>query len=388
MRRIDHQSPWRGSLGFAVANAGDVDRDGINDIAAAAISDVPAPAVYVFSGATGTRLHRLPDGFQVGVSLAGGSDVNGDGHADLLVGGIEDGTRTGYASVYSGKDGVLLRRVWGTAQKDHFGASVSFAGDVNRDGIDDLLIGAPQRQTGPGYAVILSGRDGRFVRGFTGFAFGDEFGASVAGLGDVDGDGYPDAAVGAPMSRARGYIGGGLLSVVSGKDGRSLQALAGSGTMAQFGKFVAFAGDVNADGSFDMLVSGALELSVFSHGNIARMGRGCGATVPPDLTALSAPRLGQPWAVFGTNGPQAGLGVLLFSAPPRIPTSFGSSCAAYVMLGRSVVSSVVATDMTGQWGLALLLPPDHSLNGVQIAAQTFFVLHGTLSNGLYAVLAP
>jgi hypothetical protein len=107
-----------------------------------------------------------------------------------------------------GQDCWLLRHVFtGEAAGDSLGYSVSGAGDVNNDGYDDLIVGAPRSDVGgtdAGQAYVYSGQTGAILWTFTGEASGDEFGYSVSAAGDVNNDGYDDVIVGAPHKEAAG----------------------------------------------------------------------------------------------------------------------------------------------------------------------------------------
>jgi FG-GAP repeat protein len=216
---------WDGTsndgFGFAVAQAGDVNNDGFEDL----IVGIPyayspnnrpqAGSAVVLSGADYTEIYRFDGrrgGNYFGSTVAGAGDVNQDGFADLIVGatGTDIGTRinAGSTFVYSGADGTLLYRWNGAAEADSFGWSVTGPGDVNRDGYSDLLVGARHASpTFPGAAYLYSGLNGTLLHQWQGDSQDDGFGISVSSAGDVDRDGFPDLMVGAPYTNSdRGSV--------------------------------------------------------------------------------------------------------------------------------------------------------------------------------------
>ncbi|NOT29010.1 MAG: hypothetical protein HOP15_01020 [Planctomycetes bacterium] len=222
----------RERFGYALAGGRDLSGDGVPDVivgvprsrgfrtGAGALRPTPGTkrgAVRVFSGADGRLLRQIPgraalDRFGEAVALL--DDVNGDGVADFAVGAPGDdrsATDGGSVRIYSGANGVLLATLFGSGASEEFGAVLVNAGDIDQDGKDELFVGIPRGELGvpdSGKAVLLSGADGAVLRTFAGDATGDDFGRSLAGAGDLDGDGAPDLLVGAPGGRyARAFSG-------------------------------------------------------------------------------------------------------------------------------------------------------------------------------------
>jgi len=274
----------------SVSGAGDVNGDGFDDFIVGAPIDIDRTDFDVFvanliaglpaeldnepfsgnarvlSGSDGSVLYSFDgdsDGDRFGWSVSGAGDVNGDGFADLIVGAPRDannGDSSGSARVFSGSDGSVLYNFDGDDAHDEFGFSVSGAGDVNGDGFADLIVGARGDAIGGsdvnlfgGSARVFSGVDGSVLYNFEGDFNFVQFGFSVSGAGDVNGDGFADMIVGATYD-ANGTIVGGSAQVFSGVDGSVIHKFFGDrGT--EFGRSVSGAGDVNGDGFADLIVS-------------------------------------------------------------------------------------------------------------------------------------
>jgi hypothetical protein len=177
---------------------------------------------------------------QFGWIARGIGDVDRDGVPDFVTSAPTSkggGQNSGRIYVYSTKSGKLLWKADGHTN-DQLGTGLEAAGDVNADGSPDVVASAP----GGGYTKVYSGRDGRILRTFKAENVNDEFGRHVAGVGDVNHDGYADVIVGAPNNNGSGDKAG-RAYVYSGKDGTALLTLSGESPNDNFGSAVAGSSD-------------------------------------------------------------------------------------------------------------------------------------------------
>jgi hypothetical protein len=300
--------------GTSVAGAGDVNGDGRDDVIVGAPgsnrnSRRDAGAAFVVFGKASSGAVRLSalgkQGFRIdgaramdfnGSSVTGLGDVNGDGLADVATGatGIDTAGRdqAGGAHVVLGSastapvdlaaPGTRATQITGSAPAEWAGGALSSA-DVDGDGIRDLIIGANsaghrgRSSSGTAYVVFGSALGGSIdlaalgARGLTidGPSAGDWLGASVAGAGDVDGDGFEDVLAGAPKADPGGRLFAGSAWLIrGGPDGGALDLAASPERAVRFdgqrggsvnggdelGTHVSAAGDVDGDGLDDVLL--------------------------------------------------------------------------------------------------------------------------------------
>lgn len=283
------------AFGSRIAAVGDVDLDGIPDLLASAFeSDFPvlgSGRARILSGADGSELLLLEGealGLQFGISVDAAGDVNVDGVPDVLVGVWGDDTNgpsAGAARIYSGEDGALLREVFGLDGDDHMGNSVATVGDVDGDSVPDFLVGAWEADPNgenSGEARLYSGATGTELAHFPGDAAGEQWGAAVARADDVDGDGVGDLAIsGFAAEDADGNSG--VVRIYSGATYELLRTLGGGEGNTQFGLVLAQLGDATGDGLGDLLVGAPWEDSVGPLSGAARVYSGA----PLDLLASS-----------------------------------------------------------------------------------------------------
>ncbi len=213
------------AMGWTIASGGDFDGDGVDDFAVSApctrVSGNPAAGkVVVYSGVDASKLATKKGGQPYewrGVGLAFVEDLNGDGRDEIAIGSpgyeLDDGTeQAGRVTIYRkfGKRTRLLREVFGEVNKSFFGWTVADVGDVNGDGTTDYAVGAPDDRIGGtgnrrGRVRIISGKSDSAVLGvLEGQTAGEDFGTSLDGRMDLSGDGAPDILAGTGRANMTG----------------------------------------------------------------------------------------------------------------------------------------------------------------------------------------
>jgi hypothetical protein len=260
-----------------------VNDDGYDDfVVGAPYNDVAAPnagAAYVYSGLDGSVLHIVRGGpaqSECGWAVAGGGDINLDGYDDFVVGApLQDGSASnaGHAVAFSGLDGSTLHSFGGLAADDLLGRSVAIAGDVDGDGYADIAVGIPGSDTAAtdaGCIAVFRGSDGTQAWTVAGTRPGMGLGLAIAGVPDVNQDGYDDVLVGAPLDDTSG-VPTGSARIYSGLDGSLLHIKHGDSANDQFGMAVNSVGDVNADGFVDWVVGAHLDDNDATNGGSVRL---------------------------------------------------------------------------------------------------------------------
>ncbi|MBL8756014.1 MAG: protein kinase [Planctomycetes bacterium] len=245
------------SFGVAVCGLGDVDGDGIGDIAvgssAMRLGHDDRGRAVVLSGRSGTRLRELlPDrgGTWFGGAVAAAGDVTGDGIGDVLVGG-NFGNAPGLAAVFDATTGKLVTSFAEDDPEQMFGASIASAGDIDGDGIAEVLVAAPAigAQRLPGRVLVLSCRTGRSLYELTGERPREGFGAVFCRLHRWRKDGRPAIAV---ATRQGGPIGNGYIRVFDLAKATPLQTFAGHQAHRMFCYALCELGDRDGDGLIEL----------------------------------------------------------------------------------------------------------------------------------------
>ncbi len=355
-------------FGTSVACAGDVNGDAFSDVIVGADDGnafvFNGSSTGIASGTSATANTALTGaGSNYGICVNSAGDVNGDGYSDVIVGSSNATNAFTYEGSPSGSQSTSTLTILGTSngggsgcsgptpgcQEDRLGFSVSSAGDLNGDGYSDVIVGVIGYNGITGAAYIYYGSSTGLSTGsptvltipYTGTQ--ENFGWSVAGAGDINGDGYDDVVIGAKYQN--GNIGAAYiyLGSSSGIVNSIATTLNGINNFDAFGSSVASAGDVNGDGYYDIIIGsfGAGVAYIY-------MGSATGIANNAPADTLYAPN------------PSSGFGISVASAGDVngdgysdviVGTLGGGGGFAYVYKGSAT-------------GIANKATPDYSLTGV------------------------
>jgi hypothetical protein len=296
------ETPFKGGTMFGrfMRDTGDIDGDGIGDFIVGAYgADVPDPqsgpdlvdagAAFVFSGVDGSIIYQLEgpnSGDIFGRSVSGAGDIDGDGVLDFTIGSVfadYSGTDSGSVYVFSGATGLQLLRIDGDPAQSNtkagLGRGVSDAGDVNGDGIPDIVAGEyladnPITQVeNTGAVIVYSGADGSEIHRWYGETKGETLGWFVDGVGDMDGDGLGEVLGCGYQADSFGLEGSGRAYLWAGSDGSELTSFFGTQLEESFGRSggslggFMHDGDIDGDGISELVIGASFRHQTDAAGN-------------------------------------------------------------------------------------------------------------------------
>jgi hypothetical protein len=339
-------------LGYSVSGAGDVNGDGFADVIVGArfldAGETNEGGAFLFLGSSSgiadgtpasaaTRLEGNQTSARFGVSVAGAGDLDADGYSDVIVGAssYEAGeVGEGAAFIFHGSPSGIPHggpataetRIEANQDEAKLGSGVAAAGDVNGDGYADVLVGAAEYendQTEEGAVFVFHGSATGIADGSPATAdsriesdqpFGAELGVRLSGIGDLNGDGYADIALGmrhyeAPP--ATGSSDGAVMVLFGGADGIPDASPATADFLLEgledslYGADVASQGDVNGDGYADLVVGSGTAIVT---GGVVHVYHGGGFGVPSDVPTAAAAHIDSDQANTNLGWSVAGAG--------------------------------------------------------------------------------
>jgi len=267
------------------ASAGDVNGDGFKDIVTGNLQGNGYVKIYL----GGVNFDTIPDltitgdGGAFGCAVASAGDLNRDGYDDIIVGAratykLRQGHGAGKACIFFGGD--PMDNTVDLVLEDsrlffRYGSSVCSAGDLNNDGYDDVLVAAPEGMDARGRAYVYFGAEDMDtlcdLRILGHSDSSEHLGRSIAGIGDINSDGYDDILIGSPyaggnlqLGKASVYFGGGSMDSIP-----DLSFWGDSKRFQNFGAKVASAGDLDGDGIPDILIGNSKRTKIFFGGSLS-----------------------------------------------------------------------------------------------------------------------
>jgi hypothetical protein len=375
-------------FGDSVASVMDTNGDSVSELLVGSPQDTNnatySGRIDVLDGVSGAlRYAVVGDGAydELGRAVAGVGDMDGDGFGDF-VGGAFQLNGAGYARLYSGFDGGVLESWSGNSVDDYFGGAVGGLADVDEDGVAETIVGAYAYGNGPGYCRVFSGATGALLLEVVGDEDYDQLGYSVDGMGDVDGDGIADLIAGAPVSGSespRCYA-----RVFSGADGSILCTVLGTSNADWFGEAVSGVGDLNGDGRAEVLVGGTRDNTAATWAGAARVfdvahgggfvnyGTGLGGVggQVPAVKGTGCPSPNMLAAIRVTNGLGGANGILLVGPfPVSAPALGGTLLVAPLVAFPLPLSGMVGIPGFGYGSLVFSLPNNAALIGLSLFFQ-------------------
>lgn len=403
---------WNGFqllFGSSVSSAGDVDADGFIDLAVGAPGE-PAPlggtppfgargTIYVYSGRTGASIAKLWNATsRFGQSckvVAAAGDVDLDGRDDLafsVIAGLTHGAQQHEVHVVSPASMRTLHVYAGDQQFDDFGqTAIASASDLDRDGVIDLIVGAPSDRNGigtkAGSAYVFSGASGRVLALIKSQTFAGDFARAVGLYGDKNGDDYPDLVIGGYAAK-HPYLPGeahGGAAIVSGKDFKSLGSVFGSFKESGAGARLASNFDANRDGIGDVLLANdphgpdgvnGYQLATPHCGKAKSLGPGCpNASGGQPVLSYAAPCLvpGAPLSLTFFAGNFGATIAFLVIGPDASPIAMTPSCTFYPAVPVTILA--LPTGILGTASVSGKMPAP--VTQYELAFQAFVPAPGT-----------